>query len=179
MFTQKISQPTDVNEVNFQVGDNVVYPMHGVGIIISEENQSVAGVDMTVYVISFSHDRVTLRIPKNRTAKVGLRSLSSESDVEFAFKILSNKIRSSKNQRGRIMWSKRARKYESMIHSGSLILLAEVIRDLYKPDGEDHSYSEKQIYDTAMLRFVQEYSILKKVTKDEALQKIISTLNYS
>lgn len=174
-----IVSPEVVEAINFVIGDNVVYPTHGVGVITSEEQQVVAGVEMPVYVISFLQDKMTLRVPKTRAAKAGLRPLSTLSEVDFAIKVLRNRTKSSKSVKARIMWSKRARKYEAMINSGSMVLLAEVIRDLYKAENEERSYSEKQIYDTAISRFVQEYSIVKNLDRVEAAQAVLAVLSYS
>jgi len=160
---------------SFSVGDDVVYPAHGVGTIIAEENQIVAGNDVDLYVISFVKDKMTLRVPKTRASKIGLRHLSSEDQIDSAIQILKTKAKVSKG-----MWSKRAQEYETKINSGSIIAIAEVLRDLHKNvDESDRSYSEKIIYDLAMNRLVNEYSVSMSLDRDEAQNKILSILNYA
>ena len=160
---------------SFSVGDDVVYPAHGVGTIIAEENQIVAGNDVDLYVISFVKDKMTLRVPKTRASKIGLRDLSSEDQIDSAIQILKTKAKVSKG-----MWSKRAQEYETKINSGSIIAIAEVLRDLHKNvDESDRSYSEKIIYDLAMNRLVNEYSVSMSLDRDEAQNKILSILNYA
>jgi len=166
------------DDLNFLIGDSIVYPTHGVGTIVAEENQEVAGISVPVYVISFlsKSDKTILRIPKNRANKVGLRHLATKEELLLAMNIIQDgRIH---KQKAKLMWSKRSREYESKINSGSPVLLAEVISSLYKNDDEERSYSEKQIYDTAMQRFAQEYSVIFDVTKEKAVDMILAALKY-
>ncbi|CAL7963015.1 CarD family transcriptional regulator [Alphaproteobacteria bacterium] len=158
----------------FSVGDNVVYPTHGVGQIIAEEIQVIAGTGISLYVILFSKDKMTLRVPKSKAVKTGLRHLSSESELQRAMRVLKSKAKFPKG-----MWSKRAQEYDSKINSGQVDLIAEVLRDLHRNvDDPDRSYSEKVIYDIALERFAHEYSIAMSLPKDETKTKILSVLNY-
>lgn len=159
---------------SFQVGDNVVYPSHGVGQITSEEIQSVAGTEVTVYAISFAKDKMILRVPKSRAAKIGLRHLSSGKELDKAIAVLKGKAEVSKE-----MWSRRAQKFETKIYSGCVVLIAEVVRDLHKDvDDPDRSYSEKVIYDLAFDRLINEYSVAMSADREAARDKILSVLNY-
>lgn len=165
---------TSLKIQGFNVGDNVVYPSHGVGEITAEEVQTVAGTEVSVYVISFSKDKMLLRIPKSRAVKAGLRHLSSSSDITKVVAVLQSKAKISKG-----MWSKRAQEYECKINSGNIIAIAEVLRDLYRNvDDPERSYSEKIIYDLAIDRLVNEYSIATGLDRVEAHNKIISILSY-
>ena len=70
------------------------------------------------------------------------------------------------------MWSKRALEYEQKINSGDVRLLGEVLRDLYRRDGDvDRSYSERQLYESALERFINEYASVKGVSKRGCIQK--------
>ncbi len=140
---------------NFIVGQSVVYPSHGVGKIIDSESNSISGKKIDVFVISFSDSNMILRIPINKAKISGLRHLCNMEEVITAYNIIK-----SKPKRGNRMWSKRAQEYESKINSGSIISIAEVIRDLYKNVGSDCSYSERVIYETAINRLISEVSLL-------------------
>ena len=160
---------------NFNVGDSVVYPSHGVGVITSEEVQSVAGTEVNLYVISFEKDKMILRVPKSRASKAGLRHLSSDDEIEAVVKILQSKAKLTKG-----MWSKRAQEYEMKINSGSIVAIAEVLRDLHRNvEDPERSYSEKVIYDLALDRLVNEYSVATKLDRAESHNKILSILNYT
>ena len=69
------------SNLQFKVGDKVVYPSHGVGEIIDLESGSIAGIAVQVYVISFPHDKMVLRVPVKRAAAAGLRALAGKDDV--------------------------------------------------------------------------------------------------
>lgn len=158
----------------FRVGDSVVYPSHGVGTIISEEVQNIGGIELRLYVISFLQDKMTLLVPKARAVKAGLRHLSSDCEIDKALTTLKSRARVSKG-----MWSKRAQEYESKIHSGSVVLIAEVLRDLHKNvDDPNRSYSEKIIYELAFSRFVSEYAAAADIGRDDANKKVSMILNY-
>ena len=64
-------------KLDFRPNEFVVYPAHGVGQIISIEEQEVAGISLELFVISFEKDKMTLRVPTNKATEVGMRALSS------------------------------------------------------------------------------------------------------
>lgn len=159
--------------MQFKVGDSVVYPSHGVGRIIQEEVQNVAGTNFSMLVISFDNDRLTVKVPKNRAFKAGLRFLSTDDEFSRAIDILRGKAKITKG-----MWSKRAQEYEGKINSGNVINIAEVLRDLHRNvDDPSRSYSEKMIYESALKRLAQEYSVAANLNYDEADRKICQILD--
>ena len=60
----------------FKTGEHIVYPSHGVGRIVSIDEQEVAGFKLELFVISFAKDKMTLRVPTTKIASVGMRKLS-------------------------------------------------------------------------------------------------------
>lgn len=159
----------DIKE--FEVGDAVIYPSHGVGEITGIERQEIAGCSMELYAISFSEDNMILRVPKSRAVKAGLRGLCGDAEMGAALDVLK---KPRKDNRG--MWSKRAQEYDSKINSGDIVKLAEVVRDLYKSEDEGRSYSEGVVYSLALDRLINEYSIVTKLSKEDSLAKIIDIL---
>jgi CarD family transcriptional regulator len=65
------------NVSEFRANEYVVYPAHGVGRIVSIEQQEIAGVSLELFVISFEKDKMTLRVPTAKATSIGMRSLSS------------------------------------------------------------------------------------------------------
>ena len=61
----------------FRPADYIVYPAHGVGRIVSIEEQEIAGISMELFVISFDKDKMTLRVPTAKASSVGMRPLIS------------------------------------------------------------------------------------------------------
>ncbi|RBI74664.1 CarD family transcriptional regulator [Roseovarius sp. TE539] len=136
----------------FRPNDYVVYPAHGVGQIMSIEEQEIAGLSLELFVVSFEKDKMTLRVPTNKATEIGMRSLSSPDVVSQAMKTLKGKAKAK-----RAMWSRRAQEYEQKINSGDLIAIAEVVRDLHRTDEQrEQSYSERQLYEAALERLTRE-----------------------
>ena len=136
----------------FRPNDFVVYPAHGVGQIVSIEEQEIAGIDLELFVISFEKDKMTLRVPTHKATAIGMRGLSSPDVISQAMKTLKGKAKVK-----RAMWSRRAQEYEQKINSGDLIAIAEVVRDLHRTDDQrEQSYSERQLYEAALERLIRE-----------------------
>jgi len=153
---------------DFSVGDHVVYPAHGVGQVQGIETQEVAGLKLEVYVITFDHEKMTLRVPTAKARTAGLRALAETNVVTQALTTLKGRARVK-----RTMWSRRAQEYEAKINSGDLISIAEVVRDLHRnADQPDQSYSERQIYQAALDRLVRELAAVESIDETAATQKL-------
>ena len=156
----------------FRPNDYVVYPAHGVGQIISIEEQEVAGIKLELFVISFEKDKMTLRVPTNKATEIGMRSLSSPDVVTKAMTTLKGKARVK-----RAMWSRRAQEYEQKINSGDLISIAEVVRALHRTDDQrEQSYSERQLYEAALERLTREVAAVSGGDEIEAARKVDEVL---
>ena len=133
---------TSKSGLEFKVGDAVVYPAHGVGKVAAVEVQEVAGMELEVYVVTFDHEKMTLRVPTKKAKTAGLRTLAAEDVVTKALTTLKGCARIK-----RTMWSRRAQEYEAKINSGDPIQIAEVVRDLHRNAGQpDQSFSERQAF---------------------------------
>ena len=159
----------DQNVVNsFIPGDYVVYPSHGVGKIIGTENRKVEDINLELLVVRFEHERMTLRVPLSKANESGLRTLSSKVEMDEAIVTLKGKAKVKKT-----MWSRRAQEYETKINSGSLVSIAEVVRDLYRKDDQgEQSYSERQMYQAALERLASEFAAVDNTDKDSAVVKL-------
>lgn len=145
-------------------GEYVVYPAHGVGRLTGYETHDIGGQKIKLLVILFEKERMTLRLPEPKAESAGLRPLSDKIDIASALEVLKIKIRVK-----RTMWSRRAQEYEAKINSGDLVSIAEVLRELFKINRDiDQSYSERQIYQAALDRFVREISIVEEIDEQEA-----------
>ena len=153
-----MAKKTDAS-LTFGVGQSVVYPAHGVGKITGVEKQTVAGMELEVYVVAFDQDKMILRVPTNRAEASGMRALAGSKLVDDALKTLGGKARVK-----RTMWSRRAQEYEAKINSGDLISIAEVVRDLHRgEDQPEQSYSERQLYESALDRMARELAAVENL----------------
>ncbi len=152
----------------FEQGDFVVYPTHGVGRVTAIEEQEIAGDKLELIVIEFEKDRMTLRVPTFKAADSGLRKLSSPDQMKSAIKTLKGKSRVR-----RTMWSRRAQEYEAKINSGDPISIAEVVRDLFRNASQpDQSYSERQLYQAALDRLAREFAAVESMDEEQATVKL-------
>jgi CarD family transcriptional regulator len=161
-----------VQRLGFKTGEYIVYPAHGVGVIVSIEEQEVAGLKLELFVISFEQDKLTLRVPIAKIKSVGMRKLAEETLVKKALETVTGRARVK-----RTMWSRRAQEYEAKINSGDLIAISEVVRDLYRSEDQpEQSYSERQLFEQAMDRMSREIGAVNKLTLTEAVQLIEKNL---
>ncbi len=156
----------------FKLNDYIVYPTHGVGRITEIERQEIAGMKLQLFVIAFEQDKMTLRVPTSKVGSTGMRKLSNPGIVANAMKTLKGRARVK-----RTMWSRRAQEYEAKINSGDLILIAEVLRDLYRGDGQpEQSYSERQLFEVAFDRLTREVAAAEKLEQNDAIKQVEGAL---
>ena len=160
------------SKLEFKLKDFVVYPAHGVGRITSVQRQEVAGHELELYVITFEKDKMTLRVPTNKSESVGLRKLSDPKTVADAINTLKGKAKVK-----RTMWSRRAQEYEAKINSGDLISIAEVVRDLYRSDKQpEQSYSERQLFEAAIDRMAREVAAAESLDDAASVTRLETVL---
>src|SRR5689334_13331975 len=156
----------------FKTNEFIVYPAHGVGQIVSIEEQEIAGAKLELFVITFIKDKMTLRVPTAKIASVGMRKLAEPPLVRRALETLKGRARVK-----RTMWSRRAQEYEAKINSGDIVAIAEVVRDLYRSESQpEQSYSERQLYEAALDRLSREIAAVQRVTETEAVKEIEAAL---
>merc|ERR1711916_255964 len=133
---------------------------------------SIAGIDLEVYVVSFEQDKMILRVPTARAVASGMRGLAGTKLVDDALRTLGGRARIK-----RTMWSRRAQEYEAKINSGDLISIAEVVRDLHRAEDQpEQSYSERQLYESALDRMARELAAVENIDRDSAMEKLTTSL---
>ncbi len=170
----RVEEPKKVltQRQGFKTNEFVVYPAHGVGQILAIEEQEIAGATLELFVINFTKDKMTLRVPTAKVINVGMRKLSEPSLVKRALDTLKGRARVK-----RTMWSRRAQEYEAKINSGDIVAIAEVVRDLFRSESQpEQSYSERQLYEAALDRLSREIAVVQHVTETEAVKEIEANL---
>lgn len=166
----KAAAPAPANKemADFAIGDFVVYPTHGVGTIEAVETATIGGMQVSMYKIMFKQDRMVLRVPVQTARAKGLRKLVSNDRLAEAMNTLKGRAKIK-----RTMWSRRAQEYESKINSGDPVAIAEVLRDLKRSnDDTEQSFSERQIYQSALSRLAREVAAVEKLTEMDAATKL-------
>tara|TARA_B100001287_G_scaffold200623_1_gene170033 strand:- start:1387 stop:2283 length:897 start_codon:yes stop_codon:yes gene_type:complete len=169
------SKKTISKKEEFLPEQYVVYPSHGIGQILEIEKKEIAEQMLTMYVIEFEKEKMTLRVPLEKTKEIGVRKVSTKNQLKEIFEILTGKAKIR-----RTMWSRRAQEYEAKINSGDIKLLTEVVRDLFRSDSQpEQSYSERQLYEAARERLSREVAVIEKTDEQKAIEKIETILNNS
>ncbi len=159
--------------IDFKMGEIVVYPKHGVGEIINVENMEIGSIKTQFYVVKMEQSKLTIRVPLDKKEEVGLRKISSKKIIEEVFDTLKLKPKIR-----RIMWSRRAQEYEAKIFSGEPIKIAEVVRDLFRKNSQaEQSYSERQMFQVAIERLAREVAAVEKTDYFQSTEKIEQILN--
>jgi CarD family transcriptional regulator len=153
--------------LEFKATDYIVYPAHGVGQILSIEEQTVAGASLEFFVIFFAKSKMTVRVPVRKAANVGMRKPSDLSSVQGAKQILGETPRKVRGN-----WSRLAQEYESKINSGDIVAIAEVARDLFRPGDSGQSFSERQLYVSALDRLCGEIALVEGVSEEQAVMEL-------
>ena len=160
------------SKTKFNKGDYVVYPSYGPGKILGIKKEIINGKRIQVLIISIN-ERVILRIPVEKILDLGVRKLSTANRLKDAMLVLKAKAKKKR----KTMWSRRAQEYEAKILSGNLVSIAEVLKELYKKNAyEDSSFSEKQIYASALDRLAREVAAMKKLDKEAATKELENIL---
>lgn len=149
--------------VTFNIGDKVVYPMHGAGIIEAIEEKEVLGEKQTYYIMKLPIGDMKVMIPTDNVAEIGLRQVIDNEDVEKVFEILrGEKSNMSQN------WNRRYRANMEKIKSGDIFEVAEVVRNLAIRDREKGlSTGERKMLDNARQILISELVLAQDATEEE------------
>ena len=159
-------------KIEFNVGETVVYPKHGVGEIIKIETMEVANIKTVFYVVKMEQSKLIIRVPIEKQEEVGLRKISSKKIINEVYEVLKLKPKIR-----RIMWSRRAQEYDTKIFSGDPIRISEVVRDLFRKNTQaEQSYSERQMFQIAIERPARELAAVEKTDYFQSTEKIESIL---
>ena len=155
----------------FKVKDYVVYPKHGVGQITEFKKIGIGGINVEAYILKFEKDKANGMIPINKQSH--LRPLATINQINKCVSILKSKPKIKRS-----MWSRRAQEYEAKISSGKIYELAEVVRDLNKGDDMmiDQSYSERQLFEKAYDRLLNEFQIVLGTNLEDTQKKLDKAL---
>ena len=158
----------------FEIGDRVVYPMHGAGVIEAIEEKEILGVRKKYYVMKLPVGEMKVMIPVDSILRVGLREVIDKNKIEEVFAVL-------KNPNGEMSsnWNRRYRHHLEKIKSGDILEVAEVVRNLTRRDREKGlSTGERKMLDNSKQIMVSELLLVQGIDQSEiitALEKIFES----
>jgi len=150
----------------FDVGDNVVYPHHGAGTVVSKESRIVLGQEREYLTIKILHNDMTVNVPTENAEKVGLRWVIGLDAVEVVVKALSGESTEMPKN-----WNRRFKHNRDKMKTGDILELAEVVRNLALRDHEKGlSTGEKQMFVKAKKILASELMYAKDLDEEEAAE---------
>ncbi len=157
----------------FNIGDRVVYPMHGAGVIEAIEEKEILGSRKKYYVMKLPLGEMKVLIPTDSISLVGLREVIEENEVSRVFVVLkSEKPELSTN------WNRRYRNHLEKIKSGNIYEVAEVVRNLMLRDREKSlSTGESKMLDTARQILISELILVQGLEHSEIMSNLESIFN--
>ena len=162
----------------FNVGDKVVYPMHGAGIIEAIEEKEILGEIKKYYIMRIPIGDMKVMIPMNNVGDIGLREVVNDQAIEEVIGILKDDRTDMSTN-----WNRRYRANLDKIRSGDIYEIADVVRNLMLRDQEKGlSTGERKMLDNAKQILISEMVLAKELKQEEAfalLDNIISEKNAS
>ena len=148
--------------LEFQVGDNAVYPAQGVAQVTGIEEKEISGKRHCFYRLRVLDSDMRILVPVDKAEQVGLRHVVQESQIREVYEILREKEVHADKQ----TWNRRYRGFMDKIKTGSLFEVAEVYRDLYRlKSTKALSFGERRMLDTAKTLIVKELSVARRTTE--------------
>jgi len=153
----------------FKVGEKVVYPAHGVGVIEGVQTKVISGSERKFYMLRIIDSDMTIMIPTENVNSVGLRRIIGKDMVAKVYRILRDK----KVEIDQQTWNRRYREYTEKIKTGSVLEIAKVLRDLFVLKGDKElSFGERKMLETARILLVMELAIAKSHSEEEVVEDL-------
>jgi CarD family transcriptional regulator len=153
----------------FQIGDRIVYPMHGAGVIEGIEEKEVLGETKLYYVIRMPINNMQVMIPMGNIEKLRIRNISDLSTLENVLDVFYNGETDHS-----LSWKQRYTLNMEKMKSGDIMEGAEVVRDLSRLNkGKALNSSEKQMLDNARKFFISELGLVKGISQSEATDLLV------
>jgi CarD family transcriptional regulator, regulator of rRNA transcription len=148
-------------QCDFAVGDNVVYPHHGAGVVLKKETKQLLGERRDYLTIKILHSDMTVMVPCENAGRAGLRRVISGNEVKKVIKVLTGDVSEMPKN-----WNRRFKYNREKIKTGDVFELAEVVRNLAIREWEKGlSTGEKQMFTRAKKILASEF--MYALSKDE------------
>ncbi|MBC7593557.1 MAG: CarD family transcriptional regulator [Kineosporiaceae bacterium] len=151
--------------MTFSVGETVVYPNHGAAVIEDIETRKIKGEDQDYLVLRIvAQNDLIVRVPACNLDLVGVRDVVDEKGLELVFGVLrAEHVEEPTN------WSRRYKANLEKLHSGDVMKVSEVVRDLWRRDHERGlSAGEKRMLAKARQILVSELALAEHTNEDKA-----------
>ena len=158
----------------FNVGDKIVYPMHGAGTIDAIEEKDILGEKQNYYIIKMPGE-VKVMVPISKASDIGVRSVIDKAEAGKVLEVLeANETEMSNN------WNKIYKENMEKMKSGSIYEVADVVRNLsYKQKEKGLSTGEKKMLNNAKQILVSELVLAEHASENEVENLVENKINLS
>jgi CarD family transcriptional regulator, regulator of rRNA transcription len=157
-------EAVEVENIAFEVGDNVVYPHHGAGKVLKKEQKEIFGECREYLTIKILHNDMTVMVPCDNAGKAGLRRVIDEETVKKVLAVLADDVSEMPKN-----WNRRFKHNRDKIKTGDIYELAEVVRNLAIREHEKGlSTGEKQMFTRAKKILASELMYALEMGEEEA-----------
>jgi CarD family transcriptional regulator len=154
----------ELEHIDFEIGDNVVYPHHGAGQVLKKEQKDVLGEVREYLTIKILHNDMTVMVPTENAAIAGLRRVIDEETVKRVLGVLQDECSDMPKN-----WNRRFKHNRDKIKTGDIYELAEVVRNLaVREQDKGLSTGEKQMYTRAKKILASELMYALEMEEGEA-----------
>jgi len=161
--------------LEFKVGDKVVYPNHGVGVIEKIQNRVLSGEERTYYTLRILSTDSTVMVPVANTGAVGLRKVLSKKDIDEIFRTLKADDVTVFGD-----WKGRFQENSDRMRTGAISQVAEVLKGLtYLSQTKTLSYRERKMLDRARFLLISEIAEASRQAVDKVEQQVDQALAVS
>jgi len=159
--------------MDFRIGEKVVYPNHGVGIIEEVTNRSVDGTPEEFYMLRINSNASLVMVPTANVKNVGLRRIIKKDDVDGLFKLLREDFFEPEAD-----WKGRYKEHSEKMRTGSIFHAAEVLKNLvYLSYRKNLSFREKRMLDRAKQLIICEVATVRGLNEkavEDQIDRILS-----
>ena len=158
----------------FNIGDKIVYPMHGAGTIDAIEEKNILGEKQNYYIIKMPGE-VKVMVPTDKAEEVGVRNVIGKDEAAKVMSVLGqNETEMSQN------WNKRYRDNMDKMKSGDIYEVADVVRNLsFKQKEKGLSTGEKKMLNNAKQILVSELVLAEHASQEEVEKLVENKINIS
>lgn len=157
----------------FNIGDKIVYPVHGAGIIVDIETKVILGEKKEYYVMKIPVNEMKVLVPLGSMGDVGIRDIKTPEEMDKVLEVLKDPAK----EKMPTNWNRRYRIHQDKIKTGDLEEIAKVIKNLESLDREKAlSTGERKILNTARQIILSEMVLVYDKTFDEVVELVDNTM---
>lgn len=161
--------------MDFHVGDKVVYPNQGVGVVEQISRRNLTGQAELFYMLKLGCNGMRVMVPMTNVMTVGLRPVASGREIGTVLDYLNNGGINAPQD-----WKGRFKENSEKMRSGSLLQVAEVLKALLTlSQGKPLSFREKKMLDRAWQLLVDEISAVRSWTRESTEMQMVKALSKS